>query len=97
MRDIRHAALVVAEHDVRVMIFAVRHPRRGVDEGGGLIIIFEVIGLADHAVVERPAIELLEQPGGFIGGERRHATFAVRAFAFGKVSSSHVKNINKNK
>ena len=53
-------ALVVADGDIGMMVLAVGNPRRCVDEGHGLAIVLELIGLANHAVGAGPSLHTLE-------------------------------------
>src|SRR5690349_7545510 len=86
MSDVRHAARVVADGHVGVMVFAMRDPRRGVDESHRLVMVLERVGLGDGAVVERPSVELFEQILDFAGLERIDAAFTRLAFALREVA-----------
>src|ERR1700682_5249237 len=61
VRGVRHAALVVADGEVRVMVLAMRNPGGRVHEGHGLVVVLEGVGLGDRLAVERPAVQALQQ------------------------------------
>src|SRR5260221_3664185 len=76
MRRILDAALVVADREVGVMVLAMRDPGERVDERHGLVIVGERVDLHQLAVLDAPALELLEELGGFPGVVRFDAAFA---------------------
>ena len=86
MRGIFHHATVERDLEVGVMAFAVRHPGDGIHEGDGLIVILEVVGLADQVAVLPPAFQLLHQAIGFRLRQRRHAALAGFALSAGEVA-----------
>src|SRR5688572_32123394 len=82
-------AFAVADHHVGVMVFAVRNPRRGIDEGHGLVIILEFVRLGDNTAPEFPAFELREQLIDLVRGERRYSAFAWLAGLAGQIRRAH--------
>src|SRR5712692_6537280 len=63
-----------------MVVLAVRHPRRGVHERHGLVVVREAVRLRDRLAVERPALEALQHRTHLLGCERCHAAFARLAF-----------------
>src|SRR5258708_16495432 len=63
-----------------MVVFAVGDPRGGIHERHGLEVVLELVGPGDHAGVERPAREPLQQGPDLVGAERRHAALARFAF-----------------
>src|SRR5271166_479190 len=76
MRAELDQALVVADLQVRMVVFAMRNPRQGIDERHGLVIVAESVSLEYSVAGHFPSRQLLEQGGGFGLRERRHAAFA---------------------
>src|SRR3989338_3912304 len=75
-----HLATVVGDGEIGVMVFAVRHPGDGVHEGDGLVVILEVVGLADQVAVLLPAFQLFHDVllNEFEGGGLANARCALR-------------------
>src|SRR5258708_9428150 len=63
-----------------MVVFAVGDPRGGIHERHGLEVVLELVGPGDHAGVERPSREPLQQGPDLVGAERRHAALARFAF-----------------
>src|SRR5260221_1434314 len=61
MRHIFHAATVVSHDEIRMVPFAVRHPRGGVHERHRVLVIVEVIRLVDGVVAQFPTRDALQQ------------------------------------
>ena len=87
---VAHAALVVADLEIRVMVLDVGHVRQGVDEAHGAVEVakgeFATHGLA----VFRPGTSRIESCSAarrrLRGASRRHAAFAGFAMAFASSS-----------
>src|SRR5258705_6430369 len=73
-------ALIVADGHVRMMIFAVRDPRCGVDKRNGLVIVLEFVGFGDHSILEFPTAQLTQEQADFLRLERRPTAFTRLAF-----------------
>src|SRR5258708_38522672 len=80
VRHVRHAALVVSDQHVGMMVFAVRHPGGRVHERHRLVVVRELVGLADRDPVLRPPVEPFEHGAHLLGRERRDAALAGPAF-----------------
>lgn len=74
-----NTATVVGHSEIRVVIFAVRQPGDGIDEGDGLIIVLETVGLAEQLVMALPSIQLWQQLLDLVWRKRRRAAGAWQA------------------
>ena len=91
MRNVANAALLVAYFDIRVMIFAVRHPSGGVHECHGFIIIFECVFFNQLALHHFPPTQLSEIGQNLRLGKGKGALLAGLAFVFGEIGLSRYK------
>ena len=81
-------AFFVADAEIGVMIFAVRYPGHGIDEGHGLVIIFKLESFTYDAVILHPAVELFDQAVDLVLPQRWNTSFAGRAFFAGQFRES---------
>ncbi len=81
---------IVANHNVRVMIFAMGNPGNGINKSHGLIVVLEIIAFSNYLIEKLPSLKLLHQQRYFIGGKRGHIALAGFALLSSEIVGSGV-------
>jgi hypothetical protein len=94
MGRIADKALLVADLEIGVVIFAMGNPSRGIDESQGLEVILEQVGFNQRVTPLFPPAQILQQALDFFLFQRWNPAFAGLAVFFRKITQRgiHVRS-----